>query len=389
MATIPGGLFDTSTISATLAGGLTSSLTSLLGSDTANLLVGGGTSTVIGGNPVTVSGGTGLMLETLQTVIGGGSASLSTIAGGGTLITGSGSASIVGGSGSDTLVAGTSTNVLFGSPSASVTATIENGSVVLHVSLPANISTSVQGLADPVQATTAQSYMHGQVDAVLPASNTSPAAQTLRAQLLTYIDYYTNAANSAHLPVVVKIINFADTSGSNAPRAASDITFTAENSSSTTDVFTFLMSDIQAGKSLVINNVEKAIATGSGKITVGDNTSTDIRGDHMNQEITGGSGNDTLVGGGGNDTLVGGGGSDTFGFNGLGNYVLTDFNVATDKLAFDVSGIHSLADLAPLVTKLEARGNDTYVEFAHGAASITLVGVSPAQITSEMIKFTI
>lgn len=387
MATVPGGIIDTSStvVSASVVGALNDSLTTLLGADTASFLTGNST---VSSGVVTVSGGTEQLIGTLATLVGGGNTTVTTVAGGGTLFFGTNNSTVVGGTGADTVFSGGS-SVLLGNATSPVTATFDSGGMTLQISLPANISTAVEGLTTPVTGTQAQSYLHAQLDAVLPAASTDTAAQSLRTQLLNYIDAYTQYANSTGQQVKVKIVTFADTTGSNAPRAASDINFTAENSSSTTDVFTFLMSDIQAGKTLVINNVEKAIAVGNGNITVGDSTSTDIRGDHMAQQITGGSGNDTLVGGGGNDTLVGGGGADTFGFNGLGNYVVTDFNVATDKLAFDVSGIHSFTDLAPLVTKLEARGSDTYVEFAHGAASITLVGVSPAQITAEMIKFTI
>ncbi|WP_300972989.1 Calx-beta domain-containing protein [Sphingomonas sp. LHG3406-1] len=88
--------------------------------------------------------------------------------------------------------------------------------------------------------------------------------------------------------------------------------------------------------------------------------------------LVGGRGNDTLLGGLGDDLLEGGAGRDSFVFGAkAGNDIITDFDVANDKLLFDNIGIRStqsgdwnsdgVADLRLALT---------------GGGSVTLLGLS-------------
>ena len=114
-----------------------------------------------------------------------------------------------------------------------------------------------------------------------------------------------------------------------------------------------------------------------------------INGGRGNDVISAGGDNDVVIGGGGNDTLSGGSGSDHFAFatsrwsNISGVDVITDFQVGVDVLEFRSGGgwgapqssVDSLDDLS-----FSQVGNDTVISFGYHGESITLTGVSVAEL---------
>ncbi len=153
-------------------------------------------------------------------------------------------------------------------------------------------------------------------------------------------------------------------------------------------VFAVNLTNLGATKTLVLKNMEAAVVAGPGTVRVDGDAPIRINSDIFGQNITGGAGNDTLVGGG-NDTLAGGAGSDIFGFStaAKGRYTITDFNKATDQLAFKLTGVTTFDQLRAAVTKeVFANGSMTYD--LGPDISITLVGIGPQDITAGLVKFT-
>ena len=112
-----------------------------------------------------------------------------------------------------------------------------------------------------------------------------------------------------------------------------------------------------------------------------------INGGSGNDIISAGGENDVVIGGGGNDTLSGGSGSDIFGFstsqfaNLNGADVISDFEVGVDVLQFGNRGyggsgaVESLEDLS-----FSQVGNNTVISYGYHGESITLTGVSVAEL---------
>ncbi|MES2605306.1 MAG: hypothetical protein V4603_10230 [Pseudomonadota bacterium] len=140
------------------------------------------------------------------------------------------------------------------------------------------------------------------------------------------------------------------------------------------------------GAHVLLANVEAAVLAAPGRVTAQGNTSIRIASDNNAQNVTGGGGADTLIGTG-SDTLTGGAGNDVFGFNAAGKYTITDFNKAGDSLAFDFAGVTTLDQLKAKVTSVTRTSTD--ITYNLGAdTSVTLIGVSPGDLTAGMIKFT-
>ncbi len=138
---------------------------------------------------------------------------------------------------------------------------------------------------------------------------------------------------------------------------------------------------------VVLQNIEAAVLAAPGVVRNEGNAPIMITSDLQAQAVTGGGGNDTLVGTG-NDTLTGGAGNDIFGIKGAGKYTITDFNKAGDMLAFQMDGVTNLTQLKAKVTSVVT--GTSSVTFNFGAdTSITLVGVTAADLTASMIKFSI
>jgi hypothetical protein len=138
------------------------------------------------------------------------------------------------------------------------------------------------------------------------------------------------------------------------------------------------------GVTLAFSNMDKLLLIGQGAARIDDTDGAMIIGDGSRQVFAGGSGNDTLVGGGGQDTLVGGAGADVFGMIKRGHVQINDFTVGTDKLAFDFAGVTSKADLSTYLTGVTNSGGNTIFHFGSDA-SITLVGVSATGLFDDML----
>ena len=114
--------------------------------------------------------------------------------------------------------------------------------------------------------------------------------------------------------------------------------------------------------------------TGNDQLT-GDNAANVLEGDGGNDILRGRGGTDRIVGGEGSDTLTGGGGLDTFAYKDLdeGGDSITDFDGASDSLAFD------LADVGP---GLAQNGTDT-----GSLNAIRFQASSSASAASTTIRF--
>jgi Ca2+-binding RTX toxin-like protein len=192
--------------------------------------------------------------------------------------------------------------------------------------------------------------------------------------------------------VVFRVFDFTASAGNGALAAPDGALAAGANdmvidASQNTGVQAFVVNLLHATDTVVLKGVEQALVANAGTIKVEGNAPIRLVGDLAAQDITGGGGNDTLVGGGGNDTLTGGLGNDVFGFSALGHVTLKDFDVAHDSVAFASTGITNIQQLAALVTSVDNAPAGVTFNFGHDA-SITLVGVSASQITSDLIKFT-
>lgn len=278
---------------------------------------------------------------------------------------------------------GTSQGGFVPTGSSPVSATVNDGVVNITLALPAGVGFGFEGLRSAVPATQVDSYLSNLVNSALPSSLTDPASVALRSSLLAGIDQILGNIGGTG-DVVVRVVQLFNNSSSGFSAADDEVVFDASGSTSK-EIMAF--TNLPAGKTLVLKGVEGALIVGDGSVRLDGSTGASISGDTGNQRITGGTGNDTLVGGGGNDTLVGGQGNDVFGFNALGRYVVNDFS-SGDKIAFNVPGISNLDQLARLVTGVTVSSTAVTYEFGPNA-SVTLVGVSPTQLTADMIKFTI
>ena len=140
------------------------------------------------------------------------------------------------------------------------------------------------------------------------------------------------------------------------------------------------------GKPVVLANVEGAVLGGAGTVKVSGTTPIMVTSDNQAQNITGGGGNDTLLGTG-NDTMAGGLGNDIFGITAKGNYVITDFNKAGDKLYADL-GVTTIDQLHAKITSVATVGNSLVYHLGPDI-SVTLVGIHAGDITAAMVKFTL
>ncbi len=138
---------------------------------------------------------------------------------------------------------------------------------------------------------------------------------------------------------------------------------------------------------VVLKGVDAAILSAPGTVRVDGSAPIVITSDSQAQNITGGDGNDTLVGSG-NDTLTGGAGSDLFAVNATGHYTITDFNKSVDKLAVEFAGVGNIDQLNTKVTSVVKTTAGVTYNFGPDS-SVTLVGVSPADLTASMLAFKI
>lgn len=333
-----------------------------------------------------VSDETKALLDAFMTDTIGGTAVAESLAGGGFSVFGTGSSGELQG--------------VVASGDVAVAAEVVDGSMKLNVTLPSGVSLGMQGLAGDVTPAKALEYLNEQITAAFAAvdpDGTNPAVQAYRASLESAVSTLL-AGMSEKLNV--KVVNINDNSGgaagglgevAAATGTGNVISFDASSTSGTTsELLTFLMGQIQAGNTLELKGVSNALLIGDGSVVVASNAAAKVFGDVGSQKIVGGNGADTLVGGGGVDVLVGAGGNDTYGFNSGGN--VTVVAEKGDNFAFMFDGL-SLGVLLGAVTNVSDNAAGTYVEFlggsANGGLSITLVGLHAADITADMIKFTI
>lgn len=376
MPTVPGGLFESYTDqpTVTLTGGVSVDVVGILGSF----------GLTDSGTQVTGTGAEFINSFSNLITMPGASSDLVTVPGGG-------AATVIGAETSDSIIGGQSESILISDSTSTspVQATLDiGGNLQIAVELPAGINLQITGSSEPVTLTQMTQYLESQLEAIIPSDTTDPAALEYRETLqnaFQQIAQTIQAIGDGNTSVNVQIINLADLSDT---RAAGNVQFRASNSASgSKDVLAFRIGELKGGKALEVSNVENALLIGKGQAIVADNTSSKIFGDGTDQSITGGGGNDTLVGGGGSDTLVGGTGDDSFGFNKLGHYVLQDFNSSDDLMMFNFDNVSSLSELAQHLTQVATVGGNAVFEFTD-AASITLVGVSADQVTTDLLKFT-
>lgn len=250
------------------------------------------------------------------------------------------------------------------------------GNVVANVEAPANVAIAAEGLATAATAAQAKDYFTSLINAAIPAGQTAQKeALTKAVDLVTSVGAPTGTS-------AVKVISVSD-SAANSSGNQVKITGTG----TTSEIVALNVSGLSAGKTLVVENLERAVVVGSGVVQVSGSTAAFVAGDSGNQSISGGAGADTLVGGGGSDTLVGGAGADKFGFVSGGAYTIADLGTG-DKLAFSFAGLTTFDQLAAAVTGVSQAGGNTTYSFG-GGSSITLVGISPSQVTADLIQFTL
>ncbi|MER2511230.1 MAG: hypothetical protein ABTQ25_02205 [Nitrosomonas ureae] len=260
---------------------------------------------------------------------------------------------------------------------------VNAGVMELAIQLPPGVTMAFEGLSELSTPEEIEAFVAGQIDNQLPPDSTDPAVLSLNDSLKNALSNITNALIDQGISEsVLTIVDFSD----NATATAETIVFDASDFANN-EVFGLLLSNLQQDDILQLQGIENAILVGSGTVQVGDDNGVNLQGDNRDQSITGGAGNDTIIGGGGNDTLIGGGGDDVIGFNGLGNYTVEVDGA--DDLAFQFDGINTLNDLLPFITGVsEADGNVTY-EFLNGEATITLVGLTAAEVTADMVIFNV
>lgn len=262
-----------------------------------------------------------------------------------------------------------------------VTVQVDNGVAQIEVALPANVALGVKAPETAVQPQQAELYLHSLLEQALPAASTDPAVQQARAAIEKAINTATRALEKQGVEqVVVNVVTVAAQNG-----ASGDVTIKGQANSQEAMALVLPTPDGQpVPTKVVLENVETASVIGHGTVQVSQ--ATLLTGDLANQQLIGSQGEDTLIGGGGNDTLVGGGGNDVFGFNSGGHYVIEQAQNGTFTFLFD--GITSLDQLAQFVTNVEETSEGVTFTFSEGS-TITLVGMTAADITADMIKFSL
>jgi Ca2+-binding RTX toxin-like protein len=263
--------------------------------------------------------------------------------------------------------------------SAITNAVVSDGTLHLTLNLPGNMGLVFEGMnsATPAQA---GAFLKQVVDGYNP-----PAGE--KASLYAAVDHLVTTLNAQGIAnVLFRAYDVLNGTGSGTPAAAAgDLLLDASTGNPGTQLFAVDLLNVT--NAVVLNGVEYALVANAGTIKVEGNTPIVLVGDLAAQDITGGAGNDTLVGGGGNDTLTGGLGNDLFGFSALGHYTITDFNMATDQIAFNTTGVSNIQQLAALVTSVDDAPTGVTYHFGNDA-SITLVGISASQVLTDLIKFT-
>lgn len=145
------------------------------------------------------------------------------------------------------------------------------------------------------------------------------------------------------------------------------------------------------------NNGNDTINGGEGNDSLGGGAGNDIidgqggSGTLDKDKLFGDSGNDILRAGFGFDELTGGSGNDIFEVYALGHFSIKDFTIGEDRLLFDTNetGVRDLDHLVQLISKTDQTEDGVTVEFLDNAVSIELVGINLADITPDMVIFSL
>jgi len=265
---------------------------------------------------------------------------------------------------------------------AAIAGELKDTNFVANVELPANTGVNFQGPSTNVTTEAAADYFNALIDAALPKGNESPAVQEKAQSLKTAVDVVKSIGPAADATVrYVEVVSTAQAGASGSVKIVG-------SGSSAKEIVAINTAQLGTNQQLILQDLEKVVLVNKADVVVTGTKAALVVGDNADQKITGGQGADTLVGGGGNDTLVGGAGSDTFGFVSGGRFVLGDFNPTNDKLTFEIPGISNFNQLASLVTRVENTASGVVYTFGN-AGSITLVGISSAEVTADLISFTL
>ncbi|MCH9638849.1 MAG: hemolysin expression modulating protein [Betaproteobacteria bacterium] len=145
------------------------------------------------------------------------------------------------------------------------------------------------------------------------------------------------------------------------------------------------------------NGGNDTINGGEGNDSLGGGAGDDIidgqggGGTFEKDKLFGDAGNDILRAGFGFDELTGGSGNDIFEVYALGHFTIRDFTLGEDRLLFDTNetGVRDLDHLIQLISRTEQREDGATVEFLDNAVSIELVGINLADITPDMVIFSL
>ncbi len=114
-------------------------------------------------------------------------------------------------------------------------------------------------------------------------------------------------------------------------------------------------------------------------------------GEKEKDKLFGDTGNDILRAGHGFDELTGGSGNDIFETYALGHFKIMDFIIGEDRFLFDTAttGVTDIDHLLQLVTNVDQRADGVTVEFLDNTVSLELVGINLADITADMVIFSL
>lgn len=272
---------------------------------------------------------------------------------------------------------------------------ITNGNVTMEVDIPAGTGLTFTG-KDGQTPDAAESYLNTAIGGYF-SPNVDPNSDAGQQQqsLTGAVDDLLGSLGGGK-DVSVRLVDFLGKNSVGSYVSPTDVTAQGVptevlidvGASTGRQVFGFNLGSLNGTKTVVVKNVEAIGVGGEGTLRIGDNTSVRVDSDNKAQKIIGGGGNDTLVGAG-NDTLTGGAGSDVFcfGSNFKGHFTVTDFNAAQDSIAVKLPGVSNFAALQAAVTKTTQTSTGVTYEVGPDL-SVTLVGVSPQDITAGLIKFT-
>lgn len=135
-------------------------------------------------------------------------------------------------------------------------------------------------------------------------------------------------------------------------------------------------------------NANTLIGDNSAELMAGRGGNDRLEGNGGDDVLAGNAGNDTLNGGEGDDWLQGGGGSDIFEFSGaFGNDTIRDFNVGDTNEIIDLTQVAAIDSFADLQANHLTSNQAGFATITAGNNSITLLGVTTGDLTSNEFDF--